>query len=109
MVRLIVSVSLASQKRIFSSLCGVSLNNSDRTYQGKMKQAETVPMLVVVPLAPRLRRLSADVRALLAALPGAALLKCTRSRDDGDGGTDGTPPTESCMRLTGRGVRATIL
>src|SRR5271166_2717065 len=31
MVRLIVSVSLASQKRIFSSLCGVSLNNSRRS------------------------------------------------------------------------------
>ena len=30
MVRSIVSVSLASQKRIFPSLSGVPLNNSDR-------------------------------------------------------------------------------
>ena len=34
---------------------------------------------------------------------------CTRSRVEGDRRTDGTRPTESCLRLTGRGGRATIL
>jgi mRNA interferase MazF len=36
MVRSIVSVSLASQKRIFPSLCGVSLNNSNDTDNSRM-------------------------------------------------------------------------
>jgi hypothetical protein len=64
-------------------------------------------------VTPRAWRITVAVCCLAAvaevALTVASSQGGTRSRAEGDRRADGTQPTESCWRLTGRGMRATVL